>query len=72
MRLSRHARNKLRHSRVTAGEIGQIARQGTVIGFDRRGNPRVAGEAMDGRSFVVVLAVDDLDYVITLWRIDES
>jgi len=34
---------------------------------DERGNARLAGEAGDGRPILVVVAGDDLDFVITVF-----
>jgi len=70
VRLSRHAKNKARHAKLTLPEVLRICDLGREIGPDEDGNRRVVGRSDRGVEFVVVIALDDPQFLITLmeWR----
>ncbi|MDX1659831.1 MAG: hypothetical protein R3343_13505 [Nitriliruptorales bacterium] len=71
MRLSRHAKNKLRWIRRDAPHLTEEAllrgiADGRELGVDDRGNVKIAVEVA-GVRFTAVVDPDD-ELVITLWR----
>lgn len=67
MRFTRHARQRLKLYRVTRDRAEAIAASGALTGHDARGNPRRTG-AVDARTIVVVIALDNPDLIITLYE----
>jgi hypothetical protein len=67
VRLSRHAKNKLRLYRIASEEVAATLRAPLALAIDRRGNTRLAGQTADGRPILVVVAADDPDFVITVF-----
>ena len=67
MRFTRHARQRLKLYRVTRDQAEAIAASGTLTGHDASGNPRRTG-AVDDRTIVVVIALDNPDLIITLYE----
>lgn len=68
MRFTRHTRNEMRLYRVSKREAVRIAAKPMDTGLDRKGNARRAGLTDDGRKVVVVVARDDPELVITLFK----
>ena len=66
MRLSHHAKNNLRLYGGTAAEVESVVKSRLKKGLDRRGNPMYVGFV--GRRPAVVVADDDPNYVITVFR----
>ncbi len=66
MRLTRHAKNRLRLYSLNADEIDRLLTRGTALPPDENGNRRVLGTVADGREFMLVIALDNPDLVITL------
>ncbi len=69
MRFSRHAKNKMRLCGVTREEVAEIVSQQNRAGEDRDGNPLYMG-TVRGLSLCVVLALDDLITVITVYDLE--
>ncbi len=67
MRFTRHARQRLKLYRVTHDQAEAIAASGTPADPDAKGNPRRTG-AVDARTIVVVIALDNPDLIITLYE----
>lgn len=67
MRFTRHARQRLKLYRVTRDQAEVIAGSGALADPDARGNPRRTG-AIDSRTIVVVIALDNPDLIITLYE----
>ena len=67
MRFSRHCRNEMRLYRVSRGDAERIAAESTEAGKDEKGNRKLTGEDERGE-VIVVVASDDPDFMITLWR----
>ncbi len=67
MRFTRHARQRLKLYRLTRDQAEAIAAGGVLTGRDARGNPRRTG-AVDARTIVVVIALDNPDLIITLYE----
>lgn len=67
IRLSRHARNRMRALGLKQDEIEQIVWEGSSIGQDRDGRERYEGE-IDGFTIRVVVAVDRPGLVVTVYR----
>lgn len=70
MRLTRHARNRLRrirrcHPEVTSEEILNGLIRGSTLGYDRLGNRLV--RITVGGLFVTVVVTGDRRVVITIW-----
>ncbi len=66
MRLTRHAANRRRLYRVGLDEIELMVRTGRTLEADTRANRRLAGTSADGRDFIIVIALDNPELVITL------
>jgi len=66
VRLTRHAKNRLRLYSLSADEIDRLLISGTALPLDENGNRRVLGTVADGREFMLVIALDNPDLVITL------
>jgi hypothetical protein len=64
VRLTRHARNNLRLYEVTAQDVESAARNPIGKDSDERGNPRYRG-LIGGRPYLVVVALDEPDAIIT-------
>jgi hypothetical protein len=67
VRFTRHARQRLKLYRVTRDQAEVIAGSGALADPDARGNPRRTG-AVDARTIVVVIALDNPDLIITLYE----
>lgn len=67
MRFTRHARQRLKLYRVTRDQAQAIAASGALAGHDAKGNPLRTG-AVDARTIVVVIALDNPDLIITLYE----
>lgn len=67
MRFTRHARQRLKLYRVRPDQAEAVAATGALTGHDARGNPRRTG-AVDARTIVVVMALDNPDLIITLYE----
>jgi hypothetical protein len=67
VRFTRHARQRLKLYRVTRDQAEAIADSGALTGEDARGNPRRTG-AVEARTIVVVIALDNPDLIITLYE----
>jgi hypothetical protein len=66
MRFSRHAKNKMRLYGITQAEVSEIISPANRAGVDRDGNLLYMGKIRD-LSMCGVLALDDLDTVITVY-----
>ena len=67
MRFSRHAKNRMRLHGLAPEEVAAIARAATPATRDSRGRPIFAGRIADGRQIEVVMALDEPDFVITVF-----
>jgi Domain of unknown function (DUF4258) len=61
-----HAKNKLREYEVSLSDIEAVVRNPTGKDFDPSGNPRYRG-FIAGERFLVVVALDDSNVIITLF-----
>jgi hypothetical protein len=68
MRLSRHASNEMRLYGVSAADVEAVIAVPAAQDLDERGNARLVGTTSDGRPILVVVASDDPDFVITVFR----
>jgi hypothetical protein len=68
MRLSRHARNEMRLYRIDRKDVEATVSEPTDHTPDDRGNQRLSGITVEGRPILVVVAQDDPDFVITVFR----
>jgi len=66
VRFSHHAKNQLRLYGGVTEEVETVVRTQSGKTFDHRGNPLYRG-LVEGRMTAVVVAVDDPDYVITVF-----
>lgn len=66
MRLSRHAKNRMRLYRLTAEMIQPVMRRPSGQSSDVRGNALRTGVVPDGRTFTLVVARDRPDFLITV------
>jgi len=66
VRFSHHAKNQLRLYGGTTEEVETVVRSKSGKSTDHRGNPLYRG-FIEGRMTNVVVAADDLDYVITVF-----
>jgi hypothetical protein len=57
----------MRLHRLGPEDVVAIVAMGNISAIDPQGRPVFAGETIDGRSMQVVLALDDPDYVITVF-----
>ena len=67
MRLTHHAKNKLRHLNGTAQEAEAAVKDKFAKDFDEDGNPRYRG-FIAGQRCCVVVALDDRDCIITVFE----
>ena len=67
MRFTHHAKNKLRHLRGTTQEAEAAVKNKFAKDFDEDGNPRYGG-SVAGRRCYVVVALDDPNCVITVFK----
>lgn len=67
MRLSRHARNEMRLYAISIEDVEAAIAAPAVRAVDERGNAQLSSETGDGRRILVVVAQDDLDFVITVF-----
>lgn len=65
VRLTRHARNRMRLYSVTRDEVAEVVAGRARLDRDEKGNFVIAGEVA-GRTLVVIVAADDPKLVITL------
>jgi len=68
MRLSRHARNEMRLYGIGVREVEVVLEAPLETSAEHRGNLRLVGEGEEGRRIVVVVAGDDPEFVITVFR----
>lgn len=71
MRLSRHARNRLRWIRRAASDLDEsrlleALGKGTTIGADARGNQQIRVEL--GHIRLIVVLDEEAEMVVTIWR----
>ncbi|HEX5375544.1 MAG TPA: DUF4258 domain-containing protein [Solirubrobacterales bacterium] len=66
MRFSRHAKNRMRRDGIAEKIVEAIAAMPDARRVDGRGNPIAIGRDERGRPIEIVVALDDLDYVITV------
>ncbi len=69
MRFSRHAKNRMRLCGVSGDEVLEIISDQNRAGEDPNGNLLYAG-TIQGLSLCVVLALDDLTTVITVYDLE--
>lgn len=67
MRLTRHARNRMRLYDISRAEALAIVETGRFVGFDERGNPGFTSW-VDNREICVIVAGDDPATIITLYE----
>jgi hypothetical protein len=67
VRFTHHAKNKLRQIKGTAQEAEAVVANESVKDFDWKGNPRYRG-FIAGRRCCEVVALDDLDWIITVLK----
>ncbi len=65
MRLIRHARDEMRLYGIDAADVQAMIAKPVSRRLDERGNTRLDARARDGRPSLVVVAGDDLGFVIT-------
>ena len=66
MTFSRHARNRMRHLRVTPADIEAIVGQPERSDVDDSGKVRHYGIAGNGRRIRIVLASENPDHVVSV------
>jgi hypothetical protein len=69
MRFCRHAKNRMRLHGVTGEEVAAIISPANRVGEDPNGNLLYAG-TVRGLSLCVVLALNDLTTVITVYDLE--
>jgi hypothetical protein len=67
MRLSRHAKNEVRHLRATLAEVERVIMDPIRVDRDEDGRPRYTGYIEEVRVRVVV-ALDDPDLIVTIHK----
>jgi hypothetical protein len=67
MRLTRHAKNELRHLRAKPTDVERIIARPIRVDRDPEGRPRYTGYVRDIRVRVVV-AVDEPDLIVTIHK----
>jgi hypothetical protein len=65
--LSRHAKNKLRWLRMTPLDAEWVVAHPDAVDCDDQGRPRYLGEVR-GTPVFVVLALDEPDLIVTIYR----
>ena len=70
MRFSRHAKNGMRRYRVAAADVASVVQPSNRIAPGASGNPRYRG-VVDGRRFTVVIALDNPEFIITIFGGEE-
>ncbi len=65
MRLSRHAKNRLRHLKGTAADVEWLVANPVRVGRDPTGKPQYTGY-IQGIRVRVVFALDEPDFVVTI------
>ncbi len=70
VRFSRHAKNRMRHYKILFSEVELAAAYPIRREVDEDGNPCLTGLGAGNRAIIVVLAKDDLDFVITTFPDD--
>lgn len=68
MKLSRHAKNKIRLYKVSADAVAELAIDGELVRHDEKGHPVREG-TIDGHTFHVVTADADT-FIITVIKKD--
>ncbi len=58
----------MRLYRIASKDIEATMNEPVSRELDDRGNARLAGETADGRPILVVVAADDPDFVVTVFR----
>lgn len=66
MRLSRHAKNRMRGAGIAQETVESIAAAPDSRAMDSEGNPILIGADDNGRSLEIVIALDDPEFVITV------
>jgi hypothetical protein len=69
MRFSTHASQRMRERNVSEDEIVRVISGPQVTFRDKKGNPCLVRE-IEGRRIKVVLAKDDVEFVITVVDLD--
>lgn len=70
MRLTRHAKNKMRLDDLTADQVEQVLAHPDRIDKDAEGKPVLSGKTTDGCRLTVVLGLENPDIVVTVWKED--
>ena len=70
VRFSRHAKNRMRHYKILFSEVELAVGYPIRREVDEDGNSRLTGLGAGNRAIIVVLAKDDLDFVITTFPDD--
>jgi hypothetical protein len=70
VRFSRHAKNEMRLYKITPTDVSAVVAAPVEVGEDARGNRRLTGPDINGRAIIVVVADDDLDFIITTFPQD--
>jgi hypothetical protein len=65
MRLTRHAKNYLRNTPATLGDVERVIEKPSFVDRDEDGRPRYTGEARGVRLRVIV-ALDEPDLIVTI------
>jgi hypothetical protein len=60
----------MRFHEILRTDVEAVVAQPAQIGVDRYGNPRLSGFDHSHRAIIVVVASDDLDFVITTFPDD--
>jgi hypothetical protein len=67
VRLSRHAKNRLRHLGGSIEDVERVIKEPTYFDWDHQGKPRYTGE-IQGVRVRLVLALDERDFVVTIHK----
>jgi Domain of unknown function (DUF4258) len=65
VQFSRHAKNEMRLYGISRADVEGVVSRPVLESVDERGNPRLTGFDLGERAIIVVVADDDLDFVIT-------
>jgi hypothetical protein len=68
VQFSRHAKNVLRLHKLSSEQAEKAIDSSSLEGLDDRGNQRRITRIGDV-AFIVVLAVDEPEFVITIWKV---
>jgi hypothetical protein len=70
VRFSRHAKNEMRLYKISPADVRAATSAPTAVAANDRGNRRLTGPDTNGRAIIVVIADDDLNFVITTFPDD--